>query len=230
MEESKKQLFWQEDAVGELIGQKFARGNYATADIGSPNGKTSFAFGGWVRFIEASIMSNPWYCGFGWNQSGDWGTTAIWAHAYRIGCGTSSTNISFSQQLPIDKWIHVIASFGNGMIKFYLDGKLYSSVDAGPVVVKNNDSTFRVAAITDGTAKQSTTSCCNVFVLDRAVDTEEDATKLICIKDMRKLAKDKSLVEAWSMQKLENGKFTGVKGIADFIVQGTAVEVEGPII
>lgn len=124
----------------------------------------------------------------------------------------------------------MIASWDGSQAKLFLNGQLHASKSVVGYALTGNDSTFRLASITDGTLKRSSIAACNVFVLDRAIASTEDAQSIMHMKTMKKLKSDASIVEAWTMNELVDGKFAGVMKRFDLQVIGTAVQIEGPLI
>lgn len=225
-----RQNFWTSSTMKlPEIGYAFYKNNYASANVGSPNGKNALSFGGWFKLLQGSNEGIWVACG--WNQSGSWGSVNILQHAFRFGTGSSSTYFGYQsgQGLPtITKWVHCIASYDGQKCCFFKDGILESEYNTGPINMINNDSLFRIATVDEGSQKYSSTAAAQVFVLNRGITTEAEAQSLMTVKGFSNIATDSALVEAWRIDELQNNSFVGLKGVFSLNVSSTTTQVDGP--
>jgi len=113
-----------------LQAYAFYKNNYGYANVGSPNGLSALSFGGWFKLLEPASNGNYMVCG--WSQNGNWGSTYISMWGFRFGTGSSST--AFAMQggsLPVNKWVHCVASYDGQKCRFFRNGVLDSEYDTG---------------------------------------------------------------------------------------------------
>ena len=228
MMDGSRQNFWTSSTMKlPEVGYAFYKNNYASANVGSPNGKSALSFGGWFKLIAPSNEGLYMVCG--WSQSGGWGSTHISRGGFRFGTGSSSTAFSIQGgELPINEWVHCIASYDGQKCCFFRNGILDSEYDSGPINMRNNDSQFRIASYNEGSLKYSSIAACQVFVLNKGISSIEEAQQLMGVKGFNKISSDSQLVEAWRIDEIQNNSFVGLKGAFSLNISSTTTQVDGP--